>query len=100
MNGAVLLAHAFGQIHGYQLTQRFRPIAALSKPVSKDPGSNHLMATLQSRCYAASLLLRQAPIMSLIRPMTLNDYDAITQLMRDTPGISLRDADSRESTQR
>lgn len=38
--------------------------------------------------------------MSLIRPMTLNDYDAITQLMRDTPGISLRDADSRESTQR
>jgi ribosomal protein S18 acetylase RimI-like enzyme len=38
--------------------------------------------------------------MPTIRPMTLNDYDAITQLMRDTPGISLRDADSRESTQR
>jgi ribosomal protein S18 acetylase RimI-like enzyme len=38
--------------------------------------------------------------MPIIRPMTLDDYDAITQLMRDTPGISLRDADSREATKR
>jgi ribosomal protein S18 acetylase RimI-like enzyme len=32
--------------------------------------------------------------------MTLTDYDAVLQLMRDTPGISLRDADSRDSTER
>ena len=36
--------------------------------------------------------------MFTIRVMTLADYDAILQMMRDTPGISLRDADSREST--
>ena len=35
-----------------------------------------------------------------IRVMTLSDYDAVLQLMRDTPGISLRDADSRDSTER
>lgn len=35
-----------------------------------------------------------------IRAMTLTDYDAVLQLMRDTPGISLRDADSRDSTER
>jgi ribosomal protein S18 acetylase RimI-like enzyme len=35
-----------------------------------------------------------------IRVMTLADYDAVTDLMRNTPGISLRDADSRESTAR
>lgn len=35
-----------------------------------------------------------------IRVMTLSDYDAVLQLMRETPGISLRDADSRDSTER
>lgn len=35
-----------------------------------------------------------------IRVMTLDDYDAVIELMRVTPGISLRDADSRESTAR
>ncbi|NUU36126.1 GNAT family N-acetyltransferase [Pseudomonas sp. C2B4] len=35
-----------------------------------------------------------------IRVMTLDDYDAVMDLMRKTPGISLRDADSRESTSR
>ncbi len=35
-----------------------------------------------------------------IRAMTLNDYDTVIELMRATPGISLRDADSRESTAR
>lgn len=35
-----------------------------------------------------------------IRPMTIDDYDAVTILMRSTPGISLRDADSREATAR
>ena len=38
--------------------------------------------------------------MFTIRVMTLTDYDAVLQLMRDTPGIALRDADSRESTER
>jgi ribosomal protein S18 acetylase RimI-like enzyme len=32
--------------------------------------------------------------------MTLDDYDTVIELMRATPGISLRDADSRESTAR
>ncbi len=35
-----------------------------------------------------------------LRVMTLDDYDAVLELMRKTPGISLRDADSRESTAR
>ncbi|MCS3418809.1 ribosomal protein S18 acetylase RimI-like enzyme [Pseudomonas sp. BIGb0450] len=35
-----------------------------------------------------------------IRTMTLDDYDAVTDLMQNTPGISLRDADSREATER
>ncbi|NAO52419.1 GNAT family N-acetyltransferase [Pseudomonas syringae] len=38
--------------------------------------------------------------MSTIRSMTLDDYDAVIELMRSTPGISLRDADSREATAR
>ncbi|MBT2372544.1 GNAT family N-acetyltransferase [Pseudomonas fluorescens] len=35
-----------------------------------------------------------------IRVMTRGDYTAVIDLMRNTPGISLRDADSRESTSR
>ncbi|MDB5973706.1 MAG: N-acetylglutamate synthase [Nevskia sp.] len=38
--------------------------------------------------------------MPLIRPMTIADYDAVIELMRKTPGISLRDADSRAATAR
>ncbi len=38
--------------------------------------------------------------MITIRSMTLDDYDAVIELMRSTPGISLRDADSREATAR
>lgn len=32
--------------------------------------------------------------------MTPADYDAVLELMQNTPGISLRDADSREATER
>ncbi len=35
-----------------------------------------------------------------IRLMTLDDFDAVLALMSNTPGISIRDADSRESTAR
>ncbi|MCS3472658.1 ribosomal protein S18 acetylase RimI-like enzyme [Pseudomonas sp. JUb42] len=35
-----------------------------------------------------------------LRPMTTADYDAVLSLMQRTPGISIRDADSRESTER
>lgn len=35
-----------------------------------------------------------------IRAMTLADYDAVITLMYSTPGMSLRDADSREATAR
>ncbi|OPA87643.1 GNAT family N-acetyltransferase [Pseudomonas fluorescens] len=35
-----------------------------------------------------------------IRNMTPADYDAVINLMHSTPGISLRDADSREATER
>lgn len=35
-----------------------------------------------------------------IRTMTMDDYDNVIDLMRQTPGISLRDADSREATMR
>ncbi|MDO5653199.1 MAG: GNAT family N-acetyltransferase [Brachymonas sp.] len=35
-----------------------------------------------------------------IRTMTLDDYDAVIALMRATPGIGVRDADSREGLAR
>ncbi|RMQ42352.1 MULTISPECIES: GNAT family N-acetyltransferase [Pseudomonas syringae group genomosp. 2] len=38
--------------------------------------------------------------MITIRSMTIKDYESVIELMRNTPGISLRDADSRESTAR
>lgn len=38
--------------------------------------------------------------MSTLRVMSAGDYDAVLELMQNTPGISLRDADSREATER
>ncbi len=38
--------------------------------------------------------------MYTIRPMVIDDYDAVMNLMRVTPGVSLRDADSREASRR
>jgi len=38
--------------------------------------------------------------MHAIRTMTTDDYDAVVELMNQTPGVSFRDADSRESTNR
>ena len=36
----------------------------------------------------------------LIRPMTIADYNQVMALMHATPGVSIRDADSREATER
>ncbi|MDB6146132.1 MAG: GCN5-related N-acetyltransferase [Pseudomonas sp.] len=38
--------------------------------------------------------------MFTLRVMTMNDYDAVIDLMKRTPGVTFRDADSRESTSR
>jgi ribosomal protein S18 acetylase RimI-like enzyme len=38
--------------------------------------------------------------MHAIRAMTIDDYDSVVELMEQTPGVSFRDADSRESTNR
>jgi len=38
--------------------------------------------------------------MPSIRPMTFADYDGVIALMQQTPGVSVRDADSREATAR
>lgn len=38
--------------------------------------------------------------MSTIQPMTMDDYDAVLELMRQTPGVSVRDADSRAAVAR
>jgi ribosomal protein S18 acetylase RimI-like enzyme len=38
--------------------------------------------------------------MHAIRSMTMHDYDAVIALMKQTPGVSLRDADTREATSR
>jgi ribosomal protein S18 acetylase RimI-like enzyme len=38
--------------------------------------------------------------MSTIRTMNIADYDAVIDLMKQTPGVSFRDADSRASTAR
>jgi len=35
----------------------------------------------------------------IIRPMTIEDYDAVIELMQATPGVTVRDADSREMTE-
>jgi len=35
-----------------------------------------------------------------VRPMSIEDYDTVIRLMKATPGVSIRDADSRESTLR
>lgn len=38
--------------------------------------------------------------MYTIRPMTIADYAPVIELMQQTPGVSLRDADSRDATAR
>ena len=38
--------------------------------------------------------------MFTLRAMTLDDYDAVIDLMKRTPGVTFRDADSRPSTAR
>jgi len=38
--------------------------------------------------------------MFTIRPMRMHDYDTVIALMQETPGVSLRDADSRDATAR
>ncbi len=38
--------------------------------------------------------------MPTIRPMQLTDYDAVMAVMRQTPGVSIRDADSLDATRR
>lgn len=38
--------------------------------------------------------------MFTLRTMTLDDYDAVLDLMKRTPGVTVRDADSRASTAR
>jgi len=35
-----------------------------------------------------------------IRPMSIADYDLVIELMKQTPGVTFRDADSRENTAR
>lgn len=35
-----------------------------------------------------------------IRPMNIGDYDSVTAMMKKTDGVTFRDADSREATQR
>jgi ribosomal protein S18 acetylase RimI-like enzyme len=35
-----------------------------------------------------------------IREMTIDDYEPVMTLMRQTPGVSIRDADSRDATER
>ena len=38
--------------------------------------------------------------MTTIRTMTLDDYDAVIDLMKQTPGVSIREADSRDAVAR
>lgn len=38
--------------------------------------------------------------MHTIRTMTIADYNAVVELMKQTPGVTFRDADSHESTAR
>lgn len=38
--------------------------------------------------------------MFAIHPMTIDDYDLVIDLMKVTPGVTFRDADSRENTAR
>jgi ribosomal protein S18 acetylase RimI-like enzyme len=38
--------------------------------------------------------------MPILRPMQIDDHDAVIALMKATPGVTLRDADSRDNTAR
>lgn len=38
--------------------------------------------------------------MHAIRTLSIDDYDVVVELLKRTPGVSFRDADSRESTDR
>lgn len=38
--------------------------------------------------------------MFAVRSMTIDDYDVVMGLMKQTPGVSIRDADSKEATAR
>jgi hypothetical protein len=38
--------------------------------------------------------------MHFIRPMTIADYDGVIDMMKQTAGVSVRDADSSDSTER
>jgi N-acetylglutamate synthase len=38
--------------------------------------------------------------MHSIRPMMISDYDSVIELMKRTPGVTFRDADSRAGTER
>ena len=40
------------------------------------------------------------PPMHFIRQMTIADYDNVIDMMKRTAGVSIRDADSRDSTER
>ena len=48
----------------------------------------------------SALVNRHTTMNVTIRPMIIGDYEAVIDLMRATPGVSLRDADSREATER
>jgi ribosomal protein S18 acetylase RimI-like enzyme len=38
--------------------------------------------------------------MTHVREMTIGDYESVVALMQETPGVTVRDADSREATER
>jgi ribosomal protein S18 acetylase RimI-like enzyme len=66
--------------------------------MSNQPPNTDTQNTL---CYFSSAIIdNKDSLMYAIRPMTISDYDAVIELMSATPGVSLRDADSRESTGR
>jgi ribosomal protein S18 acetylase RimI-like enzyme len=54
---------------------------------------------MQTRVFCLHLSTHITAMFSL-RTMTIDDYDAVMTLMQQTPGISLRDADSRENIAR
>jgi N-acetylglutamate synthase len=51
-------------------------------------------------CYASRLPLTKKTALHTIRVMTIDDYDAVIELMNQTPGVSVREADSREAVAR
>ena len=69
-------------------------------PAKPNPATKGRPATSRRPSVASNVRRSRHLSMTSIRPMTMDDYDDVIDLVKSTPGVSFRDADSREATAR